>query len=153
MKVKLLLVLSLLFVSALCFGYCTCSQDYLFEAEEPEYEMFGKIEIPIVTPPKTDILFVIDSSGSMAEEQEALRANLAHFIGKLAESSNDYQIAVLTPDINSDPTKSPPHCTCAAEDLYIEAWQNNKCCSEANRRGCPSGRARRRPRVGSFLRR
>ncbi len=49
----------------------------------------------------TDILFVIDDSGSMADEQQLLRAALSRFITDLASSPivNDYQIGVTTTSV------------------------------------------------------
>jgi hypothetical protein len=49
----------------------------------------------------TDILFVIDDSGSMAGEQATLQAGLAAFINDLAASpiANDYQIGVTTTSV------------------------------------------------------
>jgi hypothetical protein len=51
---------------------------------------------------KTDILFVIDDSGSMGEEQANLQANLSTFINDLANSAvqNDFQIGVTTTEID-----------------------------------------------------
>jgi hypothetical protein len=51
---------------------------------------------------KTDILFVIDDSGSMSEEQANLSANLGAFIDRLASLpiQDDYQIAVTTTDVD-----------------------------------------------------
>jgi hypothetical protein len=50
---------------------------------------------------KTDILFVIDDSGSMDEEQANLSANLGRFIDRLAALpiQDDYQIGVTTTDV------------------------------------------------------
>jgi hypothetical protein len=49
----------------------------------------------------TDILFVIDDSGSMSEEQTTLRAGLAAFIQALDASpiANDFQIGVTTTSV------------------------------------------------------
>jgi hypothetical protein len=54
-----------------------------------------------VLPAKTDILFVVDDSGSMAEEQDALRQNLSSFVESLASSPvpHDFQIGVTTTDV------------------------------------------------------
>jgi hypothetical protein len=54
-----------------------------------------------VLPARTDILVVVDDSGSMAEEQQNLRQNLAAFVSALAASPvpNDFQIGVTTTDI------------------------------------------------------
>lgn len=50
---------------------------------------------------KTDILFVIDDSGSMAQNQANLSANLGVFIDRLATLpiQDDYQIGVATTDV------------------------------------------------------
>jgi hypothetical protein len=54
-----------------------------------------------VLPARTDILVVVDNSGSMREEQENLRQNLAAFVSALAASPipHDFQIGVTTPDV------------------------------------------------------
>ncbi|HET6437742.1 MAG TPA: hypothetical protein VFG59_06760 [Anaeromyxobacter sp.] len=54
-----------------------------------------------VLPAKTDILVVVDDSGSMAEEQENLRENLGVFVTALAASPvpHDFQIGVTTTDV------------------------------------------------------
>lgn len=54
-----------------------------------------------VLPAKTDILVVVDNSGSMEEEQENLRQNLAAFVSALAASPipHDFQIGVTTTDV------------------------------------------------------
>jgi len=53
----------------------------------------------------TDILFVIDESGSMAEEQEALRVSLGGFVDELALSPNDFRIGVVTTSVSTwDPS-------------------------------------------------
>ncbi len=46
----------------------------------------------------TDILFVIDNSCSMAEEQTNLADNFASFAAVLAGADYDYQVAVITTD-------------------------------------------------------
>jgi hypothetical protein len=56
--------------------------------------------------PKVDILFVIDNSGSMVEEQAKLQRNFEAFITELvSQDVNDYQIGVITTDME-DPTHS-----------------------------------------------
>jgi hypothetical protein len=46
--------------------------------------------------PKVDLLIVIDNSGSMAEEQRALAANLEHLWSRIALANADFHIAVTT---------------------------------------------------------
>lgn len=59
----------------------------------------------------TDILFVIDDSGSMSQEQTTLQNGLAAFITTLQSSpvANDFQIGVTTTAVASfDGTPTPP---------------------------------------------
>lgn len=51
---------------------------------------------------KVDILWVVDSSGSMSEEQSYLGTNFRSFISSLATSNSDFQVGVTTTDICSD---------------------------------------------------
>jgi len=46
--------------------------------------------------PKVDMLIVIDNSGSMAEEQKALAANLDHLWNRIALANADFHIAVTS---------------------------------------------------------
>jgi hypothetical protein len=50
--------------------------------------------------PKVDILFVIDDSCSMSEEQTSLSANFTAFIQFAAAQALDYQIGVTTTDVD-----------------------------------------------------
>jgi len=47
---------------------------------------------------KADILFVIDNSCSMAEEQESLAAEAEDFIDTLVSKGTDFQISIITTD-------------------------------------------------------
>ncbi|MEM1009256.1 MAG: vWA domain-containing protein, partial [Myxococcota bacterium] len=56
--------------------------------------------------PKVDILFVIDNSGTMTEEQAKLRNNFKSFIEDLVDSSvSDFQIGIITPDMDNENQK------------------------------------------------
>ncbi|MCK6546632.1 choice-of-anchor D domain-containing protein [Myxococcota bacterium] len=50
--------------------------------------------------PQADVLFVVDNSGSMSEEQTSLGANVASFLSFAQQQSIDYQIAVTTTDVD-----------------------------------------------------
>src|SRR5204863_344954 len=50
--------------------------------------------------PMTDIVFIVDNSCSMTEEQANLANNFEYFIYKLQTSNADYQIGVITTDHN-----------------------------------------------------
>lgn len=53
------------------------------------------------TRPKTDVLFVIDDSGSMGEEQSGLANNASRFINVASQLNTDFQIGVVTTDTDS----------------------------------------------------
>lgn len=66
---------------------------------------------------RTDILFVVDDSGSMSEEQATLQAGLGAFIQALASSpvANDFQIGVTTSSVaDFDGTARTPAGTLVA---------------------------------------
>jgi hypothetical protein len=75
---------------------CACSEQGL--ATLGESESFVQPDVDI----QADILFVIDDSASMAEEQERLADNLLRFVEVLAETAADYQLGVITTDVESD---------------------------------------------------
>lgn len=57
------------------------------------------LEPPLIVPQTTDILFVIDNSGSMEEEQEAVAQELAAFVDELQKGggiAQDFQVGVIT---------------------------------------------------------
>ena len=62
-----------------------------------------KYEVAVQTEGRTDILFVIDNSGSMAQHQQKLMSNMAGFIAVLTESVNDYHIGVISTDTIRQP--------------------------------------------------
>jgi hypothetical protein len=59
-----------------------------------EFEQLGK--------PKVDILFVIDFSGSMGEEQASLGSNFQAFVQFANAQGIDYQLGVTTTDTNDE---------------------------------------------------
>jgi Abnormal spindle-like microcephaly-assoc'd, ASPM-SPD-2-Hydin/Transmembrane protein 131-like N-terminal len=50
---------------------------------------------------KVDVLFVVDNSGSMMEEQQSLGANFAAFMSSALESGVDYHIGVATTGLDA----------------------------------------------------
>lgn len=49
-----------------------------------------------------DVLFVVDNSGSMSEEQANLQRNFNSFIAGAAQFANDYQLGIITTDMDSE---------------------------------------------------
>lgn len=71
---------------------------------EPGSTLPGTCEVspPVIAPQKTDILFVIDNSGSMAEEQAGIATELPAFLEALKEGSGvaqDFRVGVITTSV------------------------------------------------------
>ncbi len=69
--------------------------------EQPGSTVPGKCssEAPVINPQKTDILFVIDNSGSMAEEQAGIATELPAFLSELQQGggvTQDFRVGVIT---------------------------------------------------------
>lgn len=79
---------------------CGC-QDYRFEQKCPETIKEQEIVRAAAEPLPADILFVVDNSGSMADEQANLAANFSAFINTIAGPQNNYRIAVVTTDTSA----------------------------------------------------
>ena len=59
-------------------------------------------EAPLISAQKTDLLFVIDNSGSMAEEQEAIATELPAFLEELRRGESveqDFRVGVITTSV------------------------------------------------------
>ncbi|MBL6988656.1 MAG: hypothetical protein ISR65_02715 [Bacteriovoracaceae bacterium] len=108
----LILTLTLVFFTA-------CNEQDFFKKDVPE--PVDIIESPIIDPPppadeqridvfiqnkaevpKVDILWVVDNSGSMQEEQGDLARNFDIFINEFVERDVDFKMAVITTDATSD---------------------------------------------------
>lgn len=75
-----------------------CQQDYLFEQVCPIQVSEVQRQVPALAPTPADILFVVDNSGSMADEQENLARSFGAFVDNLSQTNGDYQLAVVTTD-------------------------------------------------------
>ncbi len=85
-----------------CIGafFFTACNDYPVETIEPQKK--GEVNLETKVLPKTepvDILFVIDNSGSMAEEQTKLRTAFNDFIKSLQNYKTAYQIGATITDL------------------------------------------------------
>ena len=64
-------------------------------------ETRGRDEFIQESGQKVDVLFVVDNSGSMSEEQRNLASNFADFINGATQFANDYQLGVITTDMQA----------------------------------------------------
>src|SRR5688572_31882168 len=77
-------------------------QDYLFAPVCPETIEESQITGTPADPTPADILFVVDNSGSMADDQRRLAASFDAFINQLSSVPNaNYRIAVVTTDLST----------------------------------------------------
>src|SRR5206468_506725 len=51
--------------------------------------------------PKSDVLFVIDNSGSMGDKQNALASNASNFMQIATQLNTDFHIAVVSTDMDN----------------------------------------------------
>jgi hypothetical protein len=85
-----------------CLVLAACAKYIFREHTDREIEGSEK-EFTIKGPSKSDILFVIDNSGSMSEEIDNVRDNIVSFVSALSATGNQFRIAVTTTD-NRDGT-------------------------------------------------
>ncbi|MFL5349722.1 MAG: VWA domain-containing protein [Hyalangium sp.] len=85
--------------AALAWG-AACSSP----VDQPGSTVPGKCsaQAPVINAQKTDILFVIDNSGSMAEEQEGIATELPAFLSELQQGggvTQDFRVGVITTSV------------------------------------------------------
>lgn len=87
---------SVAITSALAGAAC---QDYYFLYRPNQRVAVTKMNEMVVKNTDTDILFVVDNSGSMKEEQANLIRNTRLFIEELSTSENAYRVGIVTTDL------------------------------------------------------
>ncbi len=81
------------------------------------YDEFQQPERPLV-----DVLFAVDDSGSMSEEQNNLASNFSFFIDSASTLDTDYHIGVVTTDSESD--QRGKLYSCSGNPLWINDRQS-----------------------------
>lgn len=78
--------------------------------------------------PTVDVLWVIDDSGSMGDEQNSLAANFDAFISTAVALDTDYHIGVVSTDVESEWAGKLYHCSANEfiTDAQPEAEQRNQ---------------------------
>lgn len=79
-------------------------QGYAFSYKNEASTLVTQSSVTVNQSDKTDILFVIDNSGSMAPKQQNVRNNTAAFIAELAKSPTEYHLGILTTDLYNEQT-------------------------------------------------
>ncbi|MEQ1502814.1 MAG: hypothetical protein ABMB14_11320 [Myxococcota bacterium] len=83
------------------YGYGDNVPQYLDSIPPPLADVQNSDRIVQVTTPLVDVLWTIDNSGSMFDEQDALAANFPVFINYFVGSGLDYHIGVTSTDIDN----------------------------------------------------
>lgn len=86
----------------LVVGFCSVlsgCQEYIFSYRPNQRVVITTIREVILKNSNTDIVFVIDNSHSMLEEQVNLMHNTKVFVQVLAESENAYHLGILSTDM------------------------------------------------------
>lgn len=81
--------------------------DRTISSLDPTQSKVEVMDIPAVPSRKADLLFVVDNSGSMAEEQASLRANFGTMMSVLKTLQGgqpDLHVAVVTSDLGTSTT-------------------------------------------------
>ncbi|MEO1482327.1 MAG: vWA domain-containing protein, partial [Myxococcota bacterium] len=79
--------------------WLSACQDYPFELREPSRVDARQIREVVAQLTPADILFVVDNSNSMGEEIQELQNNLDLFLEELSASDNDFQVGIITTDV------------------------------------------------------
>lgn len=82
-------------VFGVLFGGC---QSYTFLFQPDTERGAAHLRFEVQTPAKADILFVIDNSSSMAQEQEALRTGVDRLLSVLGQADTSYRIGIVSTD-------------------------------------------------------
>jgi len=80
-----------------------CVQTGLTPDADPVIESVQITETFVqVSNPKVDVLWVVDNTGSMAEEQAALAASFEAFVEAMDDASLGYQLGVVTTEVDAE---------------------------------------------------
>ncbi len=78
------------------FGIACQNYDFAFQSDRDLQEV--ELNFAVQTPSQADILFVVDNSTSMTEEQVALSESFDAFIADLSASDTAYRIGIVSTD-------------------------------------------------------
>jgi len=115
-------------------GAAGCGSDQGYNSPLPDYgdPHAPPIESPTIedrilqlTTPKVDILFLVDNSGSMGDNQAELVQNFPSFINYFVGSGLDYHIGVSSTDLDANYNGSQGKLRKIAGSSYIEPETTN----------------------------
>ncbi|MEZ4317725.1 MAG: hypothetical protein R3F61_09475 [Myxococcota bacterium] len=96
-------------LALVALGGCHIENDLTAEPADPTVSVPPEPENPIqidrivqATEPVVDVLFVVDNSSSMGDEQNALQTNFPPFIEYFVNSGLDYHIGMVSTDVQRE---------------------------------------------------
>lgn len=114
----------------LLLGLLACGQEYDVKGDGDVGGVYNPPDPPIkeqidkitqVTIPSVDVLWVIDNSCSMTEEQRALRDNFGDFMKYFTDSGLDYHVGVVSTDMVNRNESGKLVLDGSGRDRYIDA--------------------------------
>ncbi|MSQ02652.1 MAG: VWA domain-containing protein [Myxococcales bacterium] len=103
------LATSVPFLAAVVLSPLAGCQEYNLQGPETVVTSYNPPDLEVsrredrvtqVTVPAVDVLFVVDNSGSMIEEQDNLRQNFEGFMSYFTDSGLDYHVGVVSTDMD-----------------------------------------------------
>lgn len=102
---------------------CSCKR-YVFQEQGVGEVVATKKEVTIDVPAESDILFVLDNSGSMGEEIDNMRCSITGFVQALSETGNKFRVAVTTTD-NQD--QATGDCNNPSVSASVDPKRHGRC--------------------------
>src|SRR5262245_54043515 len=87
-------------VCTLLLGVLFGCQDYVFDFQYDRRQLTQDFDFVVQSPSQADLLFVVDNSVSMTEEQQALDASIIALLATLAPADTSYRIALVSTDVS-----------------------------------------------------
>lgn len=109
---------------ALALVAASC-QTYPFEPRYSRRSDVKRIDEVVLTTRPTDILLVVDNSGTMEGKREQLVRNIASFVDGLVGSASDFHLGIVTTDVDCNlPNQSclPGGASSACCALHGSTW-------------------------------
>jgi hypothetical protein len=107
-----------------------CTQDYTVIGDKEQAGTYNPPDPPVkeqvdeitqVTIPSVDVLWIVDNSGSMIEEQTALRDNFGDFMRYFTDSGMDYHVGVVSTDMDNAAQAGKLILDNSGNDRYIDS--------------------------------
>lgn len=95
-----------LIVFSVFFGFLLSCSNEASISVQPRNDSFG--ELPVITNPKIDVLWVVDPSRSMFSEIQTVQNNVDQFVASFLEKKLDFRMGVITTAAWSALSKNEP---------------------------------------------